>query len=395
VDESAYSDTAARIDDRVSLGDYLRVVWRRRWTVFTVVAILLAVTFVWTLRTPRIYESTAALIAPKEGSGLLGGLAVASGMLPQQMPGPSVPSLTPNRDMLVSILKSRTIAQAVVDHFKLREGYRVQYLGDAIQKLQGATTIAVTREGVITIKVVDSDPSTAAEIANFYMADLDRLVAQYGMGEAGRQRGFLTQQLARSKVSLDAAEDTLRRFQEKNRAIVLPEQTRGAIDAAARLKGEITAAEVQLQVMRSFATDANPEVVALRRRIDEMNRQLGRLEYGDAATRQPLAPDRRDFSVPFARVPEVGLELVRLTRDAKVQETIVTLLTQEVERARINEARDLPTVQVLDRAVPAERHSWPSLRLNLAVGGMTSLILGVVLALGLEYTKTQRPKKTV
>src|SRR5262245_6921308 len=125
--QSIHSAPATRLEDGVSLSDYLSVVWRRRWVVVAVVSVLRVVTFVWTLRTPRVYESTAAVIAPKEGSGsgLLGGLALATGMVPQQLPGPSLLSLTPNRDMLVSILKSRTIAQAAVDHFKLRERYRV------------------------------------------------------------------------------------------------------------------------------------------------------------------------------------------------------------------------------------------------------------------------------
>src|SRR5207302_1544505 len=111
----------------------------------------------------------------------------------------------------------------------------------------------VSKEGVISVTVEDTSPQVAALVANAYVAQLDRLVTEYGAGEAGRQRVFLTDQLARAKVRLAAAEDTLRRFQERNRAIVLQDQTRGAIEAAARLKGELMATEVQLQVMRSFA----------------------------------------------------------------------------------------------------------------------------------------------
>jgi capsule polysaccharide export protein KpsE/RkpR len=169
------------------------------------------------------------------------------------------------------------MALRVVERFQLQERYRVRYLEDAIRRLQSATTVSVSREGVIMIRVEDTDPRRASDMANFHAEQLDRLVARYGVGEAGRQRGFLTEQIAQAKVGLDAAEEALRRFQEKNRAIVLQDQTRGAIEAAARLKGEIMAAQVQLQVVRNFATDANPEVVALKRRVDEMNRQLSQI----------------------------------------------------------------------------------------------------------------------
>jgi uncharacterized protein involved in exopolysaccharide biosynthesis len=385
--ESRLSDEA-----EITAMDYALVVWRGRWLVLTVLVMAVVATLVATLLSPRIYESSASVIAPKEGSGssLLGGLAAASGLV-QQLPGASLPSLTPNRDLLVSVLRSRTMAQRVVDRFKLHDRYRTRYLEDAIRRLQTATNVSLSREGVITIRVEDVDPNQAAEMANFYVEQLDRLVARYGVGEAGRQRVFLTEQLAAAKVGLDGSEETLRRFQERNRAIVLQDQTRGAIEAAARLKGEIIAAQVQLQVMRNFATDANPEVMSLKRRVDEMNHQLAQMQYGDGAPQRPaVAGERRDFSVPFSRVPEVGLELARLTREVKIQETLVTLLTQQVEQARLSEARDLPVVQVLDQAVPAERPSKPRLGLNLAIAGAGSVVGGIALAFVVEYARNLR-----
>jgi tyrosine-protein kinase Etk/Wzc len=220
-------------------------------------------------------------------------------------------------------------------------------------------------------------------MANHYVELLDQFVGQYGTGEAGRQRVFLSGQLARARVDLDLAEQSLRRFQEQNRAIVLQEQTKGAIEAAARLKGEIIGAQVQLQVMRNFATDANPEVITLRRRIDEMNRQLAQMQYGDTSMPSD-GRGRGDFTVPFARVPGVGLELVRLTRDVRIQEVLVTLLTQQLEQARISEARDTPVVQTLDRAVPAERYSRPRSVLNAGLAVLVSLVVSAFVAIVLE-----------
>ena len=152
------------------------------------------------------------------------------------------------------------------------------------------------------------------------------------------------------------------------------------------------ASEVQLQVMRNFATDVNPEVVALRRRIDEMNRQLNQMQYGERLVAQGSRNrDRSDFGVPFAKVPEVGLDLARLAREVKAQETLVTLLVQQVEQARIAEAKDMPIVQRLDRAVPAERHSRPRMGLHLGVAAVVSLALGVLGALGREYARSLAP----
>jgi len=369
-------------DQEFEFMHYGQAIWRHRWMMLVLVGLSLLIALGYSISTPKIYESTATILVPREGnSNLLTGLAAATGLL-QQVPGLSVPSLTPNRDLLVSVLRSRTVASAVVEKFDLQNRYRVRYVEDAVTELQYKSTITASREGVISVKVEDSNPTVAADMANFFVEQLDRLVMQYGMGEGGRQRRFLTEQLARAKTDLESGEDVLRRFQERNRAIVLQDQTKGAIEAAARLKGEIVASEVQLQVIRNFATEANPDVTALRRRIDEMTRQLGRMQYGDAKDQQR---ESRDFAVPFARVPEVGLELVRLTREVKIQETLVTLLTQQLEHARIVEAKDIPVVQVLDRGVPAERYAKPRWGLNLAIGVVAGLLLGVSLAFVHEY----------
>ena len=360
---------------------YGSIMWRHRWMILAVCAVTVLVTLLVTLRLPKIYQSTATLMAPKEGgANLVGGLLGSSLLLQQAQglaasTGLSVPSLTPNRDVLLAVLRSRTLGEAVVDKFGLQERYRDRYREDALKHLAAATSVSVSKEGVISVRVEDTDPQAAAQMANYYVQQLDQLVSRYGSGEAGHQAKFLTEQLARATVELAETEQKLRRFQERNRAIILTEQTKGAIEAAARLKGEIVAAEVQLKVLRSFATDNNVEVVALRHRIEEMNRQLAL--FGDGVA-------QRDFSVPFARVPELTVDLARLTREVKVHEVVVMLLTQNLEQARINEARDMPVVQVLDTAIPAERPAKPSLKLNLALAGLASLLASMLLAMFLD-----------
>jgi len=369
---------------QVTLADYVSVIWRRRWMIVSLCLTSLLGTVIATLLSTKVYEATATLVAPREGpgTGLLGSLAAASGII-QQIPI-SMPSFTPNRDLLLGVLKSRTITLSVSDRFKLRERYRVRYTEDAIKALRDRTSVTMSKEGVIVIRVADVDPAVAAEMANFYVTELDRMIGQYAVSEARGQRAFLTAQLVRAKADLAETEEALRGFQERNRAVVLQEQTRGAIEGAARLKAELIAAQVQLRVMSNFATDANPEVVALRRRIDEMTRQLGQMQYGDTLREPPTDPERRDFGVPLARLPKVGLELARLMRNAKTQETLVALLAQQVEQAQIAEARDMPVVQVLDRAAPPERPAYPRWGLNLTLAAAASLVGSLILAFALK-----------
>jgi uncharacterized protein involved in exopolysaccharide biosynthesis len=252
---------------------------------------------------------------------------------------------------------------------------------------------------VISITVEDKDPKLAADLANAYIANLDRMFVRMGTSEGSRQRAFIAQQLDKTAKDLRTAEEALQRFQEKNKtiAIAVGEQARAGIEASARLKGEIQAAEVALNVMRLFATENNPEVQKQRRTIEELKRQLAQLQYGRGLDLPQVHSDigtgKRDFSVPIASVPVIATDMLRLMREVKVQETVYTLLTQQYEQARIAEARDTPTVQILDSAVPGERNSKPKTVMNMAITGISSLFVSIMLAFFLEHVRRLKAKE--
>jgi len=387
-------------EDEINLLDYWRVLKKRGWMILglTFVSVFTAGYLSYFVMT-KIYESKASILAPRESGGGGAGLAAAlaaSGA--GQFLGGVLPGGGTSRDAFVAILKSRTMAQALADQFNLKEYYKTKFIDDTIGSLQGATDISVSKEGVISVKVEDKDPKLAADMANAYLINLDRLFAKFGTTDASRQRAFIADRLEKTEKDLRGAEEALRRFQESNKAVVMQEQAKGAIEAAALLKGQIIAADVQLQVMRNFATENNPQVIQQKKQIEEMKRQLAQMQYGQgwllpSESANP-GQERREFYVPAAKVPEVGMHLGRLMREVKVQETVFTLLMQQFEQAKIAEARDTPTVQVLDKAVPAERKSKPKTRQNMAIAGALSLFVGVFLAFFLEYVERIKQQTT-
>jgi len=385
--------------DEVNLLDYWRVLRKQGWMILGLIFVSVFTTgFYSYYRMAKIYESTASILSPKESGGGGTGLAAALGASgAAQFLGGLLPPTGTNRDAFVAILKSRTMAQELVNRFSLKEYYKAKYTEDTIKGLQGATDISVSKEGVISVKVEDKDPKLAADIANAYVTNLDRLFAKLGTTDASRQRAFITDRLEKTEKALRQAEDTLRRFQENNRAIVVQEQAKAGIEEAAKVKGAIVAAEAQLEFLRTYATDSNPQVVAQKRQLEEMKRQLAQMQYGlgmelPSESRNPGQP-RKEFHVPFAKMPELGMEFIRLMREVKVQETVFNLLTAQFEQAKINEARDMPTVQLLDKAVPAERKSKPKTRQNMAIAGTVSLFVGIFLAFVLEYIERMRKQE--
>ena len=386
-------------ENEVDLLDYWRVLRKRgRLIVGLTLVSVITTGFLSYFVMTKIYESKATILAPREsggaGSGLLAALAATG---PRPIVGDLLPSTGSYRDVFVAILKSRTMAQDLVDKFNLKDYYRAKYTADAIKALETTTEIKVSKEGVISVTVEDKDPKLAADLANTYITNLDRLFAKLGTTDASRQRIFVAERLEKTEKALRQAEEALRLFQETNKAIVIQEQAKTAIEEVARVKGQIVAAEAQLEFIRAFSTESNPQVLAQKRQVEEMKRHLAQMQYGQgmdlpSESRNP-GQARKDFQVPFTKVPELGMELVRLARDVKVQETVSGLLTAQFEQAKVNEARDMPTVQLLDKAVPAVRKSKPKTVSSMAIAGVLSLFVGIFLAFFLEYIERMRKQE--
>jgi capsule polysaccharide export protein KpsE/RkpR len=200
--------------------------------------------------------------------------------------------------------------------------------------------------------------------------------------KAGQNRLFVGKRLAEAKVDLAEAEEALAAFQSRNKAVALDQQAGAALRAAAEIQGRIAADEVRLQVMQNFLTPENPDVIKLSLEIQQLKEQLRMLESGNGGKGRALG-DR--LHPAFTSVPALGLEYARLMRGLKIQETLHAMLASQYEQAQLAEARDTPTVQVLDRAKPPIRKIRPSIRLNMMVAGAVALLVGVLLAFFLEY----------
>jgi tyrosine-protein kinase Etk/Wzc len=383
-------------EDEVNLLRFWRVTRRHGWLLVGLIVASALVAGIWSQYfAVKIYESKATILPPREVGGAGGGLVAALGGsgLRQLLEG-IVTSSAGNRDTFVAILKSRTVAQDILERFDLKGRYAVGYTEEAMKILEKRTDVRISKEGVISVAVEDENPKLAADIANFYVFDLDRLFSRLGTTAASRQRAFIADRLVDTDKTLRQAEETVRRFQESNRTVVIQDQAKNAIEEAAKLKGQILTAEGQLEFMRTYSTESNPQVIAQKRQIEEMKRQLAQMQYGQgmdlpAESANPGQP-RKEFQVPFTKVPELGMELARLTREMKTQETVYGLLTAQFEQAKIAEARDTPVVQVLDKAIPAERKKRPIVTLNIAIAAAVSLFFGVLLVHLLDYLEYVR-----
>jgi uncharacterized protein involved in exopolysaccharide biosynthesis len=383
------SDYQAAEDNGINLLDYLPVLWKYKlW----IAAFSLASAFyalISGLISPRVYESAVSIV--RDSGGGEGGNPLA--VLAQQFGGGRGLGSSGKGDNVLLVLRSRTMAEYMVKQLKLQEYYGARSFQAAVGMLRKATKVIQSRDGPIAITVEDQNPDKPAEIANAYPENLNRLMSRFSSGVASRQRVFVIERLKETEKALYDAEETLKEYQLKNRTVVVPTQTTEAIGASAGLRGQLIATEIELKNIMNYATDSNPEVIRLRRKIGELKRQMSEAQYGGGIDLPAMNPGRsqREIYLPAAKVPEVVMEHNRLMRDVKTQETVYNLLTQQLEQAKIAEAQEVPVVQILDAALPPGELRPVKLGQDTLIYGIVAAFLSMALAILVDYATIHWP----
>jgi len=319
---------------------------------------------------PNTYTATAIILPPQQAqtavSALVGQLgplaAVAGSNLGLKSPG----------DLYVGLLGSRTIADCLIERFRLRELYRAKTMVDARNKLRSRSRFSAGKDSLIKLEVDDPEPKRAAAIANAYFSELNIQNTSYGTTEARDRRLFLEKQLDEERTALSTAEDEMKRTQVQTGIIHVEAQTSVAIASAAQLRAMITAGEVSLQQLNIGATGENPEVRRVEVELDALQAQLKKLEEAPRGGGDPL--------VATSAIPAAGLAYMRRLRDLKYHEFLFEMLSKQYEAARIDESKVAPALQLVDAAVPPDKKSGPHRELIVLFGLLAAAASGSVIA---------------
>ena len=363
----------AKRADEISLLDLLICVAERKRLVawFTAGFAVLAVILSFIL--PKRYTATVTLLPPQQNSSMGGALASQlSGMGSlAALTGGSFGFRSPN-EMYVSMLKSRVVEDAMVQHFGLMEEYGKDYPTDARKAFERRTDVnGGGKDGLIHISVEDRDPRRAADLANGYVDQFRNLSEHLAITEASQRRLFFERELVEAKNKLAGAEEALKQTQMTSGVIQLDSQARALIESGAALRAQITAREVQIQGMQTYATGENAQLIQAQRELEGLRAQFAKL--GGSS-------DGDGLIVPKGRVPEAGLEYIRGLREVKYNETIFEILARQFELAKLDEARQGALIQVVDPAVPPDKRSFPKRTLIVPAATAVGLLLGILSA---------------
>jgi tyrosine-protein kinase Etk/Wzc len=382
-------DSKKSEQEKVDLFSYLTVlVSYRRFIFFNFVGVCVIVAII-SFFLPQWYRATTTILPPQTESLNLGIASSLLGAASGLGSSYSLPLMATPSDIFAAILKSRTVTEAVVEKENLMTTYKVKSKDAAIKELSSRVAVNVTSEGLITLSYEDRDRNRTADVDNCFMQELDRVNRETSSSKAKNARIFIEERLAQTQKDLSSAEENLQKFQENNKTLVLDDQMKSSIQKAVDLKAEMVSSEIELNVLSKTMSPSHPQIQSLRSRINEINRQLDLLEWGD---QKEKPEDKTVLDVSFNQVPSLSLQLARLIREVKIQETVFELLTQQYEQYKIEENKDTPTVQVLDKAVPPERRARPKRAFLVAISGILSLFASVAFVFGQEYVKRSRKR---
>ncbi len=359
-------------DDEISLLDILIVLAKHKKIMLGLPSVVLAVATCITLLMPNIYTGRAVLMPPQQqqssATAMLGALAGIAG---------SGLCIKNPADLYVGMLQSRTVVDALIEHFHLKSLYDEDTLVDTRKELEKLTSITSGKDGLIIIEVDDEDAQRAADMANMYVEQLENLTSRLAVTEAGQRRLFFEKQLLKAKDDLAKAEVGLKETQERTGLVQLDNQGRVMIEAVATLRAQIVAREVQLAAIRSYATENNPEFIKTAREMESIRAELRKLEKGAGAG--------ADLTMPTREIPAAGLAYARKLRDVRYYETIFELMAKQFEMAKIDEAQDVGVIQVLDKAIRPDRKSKPKRVLIILACTVVAALFGFFLAFALDF----------
>jgi uncharacterized protein involved in exopolysaccharide biosynthesis len=336
------------------------LLWEQRRALMRLALITLLVSGIVAFLLPKHYESKARIMPPEQG-GAAAMLAAMSGkVVPTALSAlaGNLMGFRNNGPLFVDLLSSGTVSSHLIDRFNLQTVYWKRYRQDAAKKLARRTEISEDRKsGVITITVTDTDRGRARDMTQAYINELDQLLAQVNTSAAGRERLFIEQRLASVQRELEVAQSDLSEFSSKTTTLDIKDQTRAMVEAGAKLQAQLIVARSEVQSLSQIYADENVRVRAAQARATELERQLNTLagsangEASEAAAGQ-LYP-------PLRKLPILAVTWADLYRKVKVQEAVFELLTEQYELARIEEARSIPSVRVIDAPSWPEKKSFP------------------------------------
>lgn len=345
----------------------LVVALARRWkTLAITVALGAATATAYAFLATEWYAATLTVV-PSQRSQDIAAMSLAAKL-------PGLESFSTDVQRIQAVLASNSVADEVIQKFQLQDHYGTAHIEQAREALHAHCQIGVDRKSsVVWLTCEDPEPQRAMDMARSFGEIGNKVFGRVSVSSAREERAFLEGQVAKTRHDVDEASRKLREFQEQHKVIDLPEQSKAVISAMAQIKGEMVSKQIELSYLSGFSGRGESNVVQLQQQIAVMEGKLKQMEDAQAVA---AGSGSAAFFPGAMTVPQLRFELEQLMREQKIQETVFGLMTQRFEMARVDEARDTSSFQILDSPTLPTFRSRPRRRQIFAGGIAAGLALG-------------------
>ena len=383
----------------VNILDYIYLIARRWKLIIVNLLVICSAAAVISLLLPKWYTGTAVLLPPKEQKERFAGFGGALAELP--IPPIRLGEKGSPSDVVIGILKSRSVADSMVNKFNLIKLYKATNREEAIRTLAENTTVKKTDEGLISVSVLDRSPVRAAQMANAYVHFLDKINRELSLKWDVERRDFIRIQCDSVRAALAEAQKELQNFQERYGVISIDAQAEATVKTAADLETEIMGLKLTLRSLETSLGEKHPEIEAIKEKIRIRQAQLNSLIEAISpqilvsaelsGTDRPTDPDNppeekpRTLFIPLLKIPELKAQFTRLSLNVEVQSALLKFLEEERQKKEIESRGKLSTVQVVDWATPPEMRTKPKRKLIVLFSGILGFVFSIFAILAVEY----------
>jgi uncharacterized protein involved in exopolysaccharide biosynthesis len=367
-------------EEEINLLDLIWIIAKNSKMIVLLTGAAVVLSGITSLLLPNIYcAKTEILLSQQDQGGKLTSMAQMEGLAGfagDMLAGEST------IDLYVEILRSEALKDIIIDRFHLMDVYDKESRLDTYKTFDDNLS-TVNEAGVLSISVEDRDPKRSTDITNALVEELEKVTVKLNIVGAERNKKFFEKRLVKSKVDLAKAEDKLKAYQAKNKALDVTEQTKATIEGVARLKAELTVKEVQLASLRAYMTDENDEIKTIKASIINLKERIDSMEGSGSGS----------SILTVGAVPALGQEYLRLTRDLKIQESIFELLTNQYEMAKLYEAKDFPGIYILQQARIPDKKVKPKRLLIVIIYTLFAFLLSITFAFLREHQERMSKKE--
>ena len=334
---------------------FINSVWKHKFRIGLIVFIITTFSIIISLIMPKWYKATSTILPPSSPSAQFANFAALSGMNLGSFLGSGT-----QQSRVLSILKSRSIKEAVVKKFDLVQKYEAENLEKAIESFSGNMSIVIGKEQQISVSISDKDQDLVADMTNYLVHSLDSINIELTNQEGKNVRLFIEKRTKAVIDSLKDLESRLNSYLREHNIISLEDQVSSAVMSAAELKAQIIRKEIELELSIQSNGPESPQTELVQIELQELRDKYQEFFSDIESSQSRLFPNLEE-------VPEYGTKIEQIKRNIMYYEQIIEYLGPQYERAKIEETKNIPTIQIVDAAVrPVEKSRPKRMKIVLA-----------------------------